>query len=325
MSVIRRLTVFFIAAFALFAACATPTNTPPAQQQSTESLEPHRKSYVLAIDNFWRIELPGGKRFDASGLAFDNGRLLTIDDGGPPVCEIQLTSTNLARLKQTSIFTWPQLTRFMAGKQGRFDFEGLARDEKGRVFACEEANRWIFQWDPATEAVTRLDIDWTPVRQYFSSNDNASFEGVAVGGGKLWVANERDRARIIEVDLASLKVVADFAPQPSNWSFVLHYSDLCWFKGRLFLLLRHHRVILEIDPATHDVLAEYKYHSLEDTAQHAYHKEYPTGNMEGLAVDDNYFWLVTDNNGFARVADSHDRRPTLFRCKRPADSQLPAK
>jgi len=117
--------------------------------------------------------------------------------------------------------------------------------------------------------------------------------------------------------LETLKVVADFAPQPSTWSFVLHYSDLCWFKGHLFVLLRHHQVILEVDPTTRDVLAEYNFHAIEDAPQHAYHKAYPTGAMEGLAVDDNYFWLVTDNNGFPRVQDNKDRRPTLFKCKRP--------
>jgi hypothetical protein len=63
---------------------------------------------------------------------------------------------------------------------------------------------------------------------------------------------------------------------------MLHYSDLSWFKGHLFVLLRHHQVILEVDPATRDVLAEYNYHAIEDAPQHAYHKAYPTGTMEGL-------------------------------------------
>jgi uncharacterized protein YjiK len=273
--------------------------------------------FKLSADEFWRLELPGGRRIDASGLVWNEGKLLVVDDGDPPLYEITFTTTNVARLQQSSIMTWPQLTRFMAGKSGRFDLEGIARDEQGRIYASEEANRWVFRWDPKTKAVDRLAIDWTLVKQYFTGGKNASFEGVAVGGGKLWVANERDRARVIEVDLETLKVVGDFAPQPSSWSFALHYSDLCWFKGRLFVLLRHHQVILEVDPATRQVLAEYNYQSVEDSPQHAYQKEYPTGTMEGLAVDDQYFWLVTDNNGFARVQDAKDRRPTLFRCKRP--------
>jgi uncharacterized protein YjiK len=273
--------------------------------------------FVLSAEDFWRLDLPEGRRFDASGLTWDNGRLLVVEDGDPPLYQIEFTTNNVARLKQTSVLSWPQMTKYIVNKHGRFDLEGIARDDQGRIYACEEANRWIFRWDPATKKVERLEIDWAPVRQYFSGSDNASFEGIAVGGGRLWLANERDRARIIEVDLQTLKIVGDFAAQPSAWSFILHYSDLSWFKGHLFVLLRHHQVILEVDPATRDVLAEYNYHAMEDAPQHEYHKSYPTGTMEGLAVDDNYFWLVTDNNGFPRRQDSRDRRPTLFKCKRP--------
>jgi hypothetical protein len=39
--------------------------------------------------------------------------------------------------------------------------------------------------------------------------------------------------------------------------------------------------------------------------------------MEGLAVDKNYFWLVTDNNGWVRKKFPDDSRPTLFKCARP--------
>lgn len=240
-----------------------------------------------------------------------------VADGSPTLFEVEFGETNTAHLKKTEIFTWPQLTPFIASKRGRFDFEGLARDERGRIYACEEANRWVFRFDPTTTNVERLEVDWAPVQKYFSSDQNASFEGIAVGGGKLWLANERERARVIEVDLETLKVVADFTPQPSFWALVTHYSDICWFEGHLFLLLRHHRVVLEIDPTTREVVAEYNYMDMEEDPEHRYLRAYPTGTMEGLAVDKDYFWLLTDNNGFARQQDPADRRPTLFKCKRP--------
>ena len=57
---------------------------------------------------------------------------------------------------------------------------------------------------------------------------------------------------------------------------------------------------------------------MEDDPRHAYHKVYFfVGVMEGLALDDHNFWLVTDNNGLGRVANPQDRRPTLFKCPRP--------
>jgi hypothetical protein len=39
--------------------------------------------------------------------------------------------------------------------------------------------------------------------------------------------------------------------------------------------------------------------------------------MEGLAVDRDYFWLCTDNNGLSRKKYPGDTRPTLFKCRRP--------
>ena len=46
-----------------------------------------------------------------------------------------------------------------------------------------------------------LPIDWTSVKRFFDSKDsNASFEGVAVGGDTLYVANERQLGQIITVD-----------------------------------------------------------------------------------------------------------------------------
>jgi hypothetical protein len=309
------------AALTLWIGCATAPQSPaPATQAWPTNEIPARaktNSFKLSVENFWRIELPQGQRLDASGLVWVDGKLLMVADGNPTLFEVQFGETNTAHLKKTEIFTWPQLTPFVSGKRRRFDFEGLARDERGRIYACGEADRWVFRFDPTTTNVDRLEIDWSPVRKYFSSDQNASFEGIAVGGGKLWLANERERARVIEVDSETLKIVADFAPQPSFWALVTHYSDICWFEGHLFLLLRHHRVILEIDPATRQVLAEYNYMDMEEAPEHRYLRAYPTGTMEGLAVDKEYFWLLSDNNGFARQQDSADRRPTLFKCKRP--------
>jgi hypothetical protein len=97
-----------------------------------------------------------------------------------------------------------------------------------------------------------------------------------------------------------------------------HYSDLAFFGGRLFVLDRNHRAILEVDPESKKVVAEHSYGSIEVMPEHAYKTLYPTGAMEGLAVDKDYFWMITDNNGLPRFKFPRDIRPTLFRCKRPA-------
>jgi len=283
----------------------------------------HFETYTLKAEHIWQMNLPNGERFDASGLFLDKaGRLLTESDQRIGVYQVKFdagsNAVNLARIPDC--FTAAQLAPFAREKFGRYDCEGVTEDEQGRIYLCEEADRWILRWDPGTKTVERLNIDWRPVEKYFSSDRNAAWEGIAIHGSTLYVANERKKGRIIVVDLNTLKVIDDYVA-PASWSWWFwdaHYSDLCWFEGSLYALMREDHVILKIDPATHLVLAEYNFEQMEHDREVIYHDLYPmTGVMEGLAVDKNYFWLCTDNNGQSRKKYAGDTRPTLFRCRRP--------
>jgi len=277
--------------------------------------------YTLRAERIWQLNLPKGERFDASGLAFTaQGDLLTISDRGPTVYRIKfLENTNAADLIEVpNCFTPAQLQPFAHEKIDRYDTEGVALDEQGRIYICEEANRWVLRCDPAAGSVERFAIDWSPVKKYFDPGDlNASFEGVTVANGRLYVANERQLGRIIVVDLASLRVIDDFVVRPAGSNARdIHYSDLSWFDGVLYALLRESRCVLAINPADHRVLAEYNFKEMEREPDVLYRSLLPTGQMEGLAVDREYFWLVTDNNGTARARHPGDIRPTLFKCRR---------
>lgn len=276
--------------------------------------------YTLAAEQTWLCNLPDGRAYDASGLLFlPDGSLLTVNNRSMGLHRVEFAAnTNVVNLVPlTNCFTKEQIAPFASEKVGPYDCEGIAQDEQGRVYLCEEGNRWILRWNPKTFQVERLPIDWTSVTNYFSADRNASFEGIAIGNGKLYVANERSEPVIIVVDLASLKVVEHFVVRPETNSLlgILHYSDLCWFEGKLFVMCRQHRVVLEVEPATHRVLAEFNYRELEDSL--GYMKNLPVGVMEGLAVDRDFIWLCTDNNGLARFKYPKDIRPTLLKCRRP--------
>lgn len=294
------------------------TNSTSSDQRSLRA-----RRIPLQLEGSWQLNLPMGQRFDASGLFEQtNGTLLTINDREAAVYQVKFQDgTNSADLiKVPDCFTPTQLAPLAKEKIDRYDIEGIAGDEAGRIYLSEEANRWILRWDPKSHNVERLDIDWSPVQKYFHPTDrNASFEGIAVGGGRIYVANERQSGRIIVVDQKTLKVIDDFMPRPSTAALGdIHYSDLSWYDGHLYVLLRHHKVVLEVEPSSHAILGEFTFGSIEDAPETAYRKLFPTGTMEGLAVDKDFIWLATDNNGFARVKFSKDIRPTLFKCRRPA-------
>lgn len=206
---------------------------------------------------------------------------------------------------------------FAAEKTGRWDCEGIAEDSRRRLYVCEEGNRWILRWEPKNKTVERLDIDWNPVKKYFHPADlNASFEGIAVGKGKLYVANERQKGMIIVVHLASQKVTDHFVVRPSNTrARDIHFSDLCWFEGALYALVRESRVVLKIDPGTRLVSDEYRLDA--DDGNFTYKKGHAVRLLEGLAVDRRGFWLAADNNGSPGQQSPHDARPLLFHCLHP--------
>ena len=284
---------------------------------------PQFHSFTLQADQTWQMNLPEGQRFDASGLFLEkSGDLLTESDQRIGVYRIHFIdnqpSVDLERIPDC--FTPAQLVPFDATKHGRYDCEGVTEDDQGRIYLCEEGDRLILRWDPRDHKVTRLNIDWTPVEKYFSSDRNAAWEGIAIHGSTLYVANERKWGRLIAVDMNTWKVTDSFALRASQsmW-YEPHYSDLCWHDEALYALMREDHVILKIDPVRHLVLAEYNFGEIEYAPDNAYHTVVPlvVGVMEGLAVSDKYFWLCTDNNGLARKRHPGDTRPSLFKCRRP--------
>lgn len=298
------------AALVLSAGCKTPQNT------SGHGWPRHR----LQAEQITSLNLPDGKQFDASGLyLLESGELLTLRNTRDSILyRIEfLPGGKEANLKPIGdCFSNDALRATVDDKTG-FDCEGIARDSEGRFYICEERRRVIFRCDPKSGKTDRLPIVWGKAEDYFSTVDkNASFEGVAVGDGKLYVANERSSAVIIEVDLSSLKAKKTFVVQPAKSSFFgLHYSDLCWFDDQLWVLCRQHRVVLKVDPKSRQVLDEFDYGDIEESL--GYRTGLPMGLMEGLAVSKDSIWIVTDNNGDPRGRTGNDTRPTLVRCPRP--------
>ena len=304
----------------LTALLVLPVNA--ATQPVLQDSDPPPKQYRLSLDKVWQVDTPAGERFDASALLWTtNHQLLTVNDRGPDLFQIVFPEGKGAPVIKAmpGMFSQAQFARFASQKKTRFDTEGIGQDEQGRFYICEETDRWILRLDPATRQVERLAIDWEPVRQHFDPKDtNASFEGVAVGDGKLYVANERSHCRILVADLTSLKVTDNFLVRPINNNAAdFHYTDLCYFEQSLWVLLRDVRTVLQVDPATHQLKAQFDFAHLELRPDLAYLSSFVTGSMEGLAVTKDEIWLITDNNGLGRLKFPKDIRPTLLKCPRP--------
>lgn len=312
-----------------------PTGTPspsnaliqsPAAEPATRTAatpKPGAGKFTLKCSERWLLASPHGERYDASGLLFlPDHSLLTVNDRGKGIERIQFRAgTNVADLVTVPrLFSTTGLYSAAVPPPKGHDLEGLALDAQGRIYVSEESRRRILRFDPATGKGEVLPIDWTPVRKYFDSKDsNASFEGIAVGGDTLYVANERSVGRIIVVDLNTFQIRDHFQVHPIDRpARDVHYSDLSWFDGHLWVLCRESHSVLRVDPATRKVIAEFDYSGLELSREMGYLNPFPGyGFFEGLAVDATNIWLAIDNNGFPRLTDATDHRPSLYRCLRP--------
>jgi hypothetical protein len=291
-----------------------------AGDEAPDSAATPTNRFELTPDGKWLMQ-PISGRYDASALLrLPDGRLLTVNDKEVPPCVIVLGSNQVARLvPEPSLFPIDAVRAAAGRPRYAPDIEGLAVDGAGRIYMCTEGPRWIFRTDPEGKSVERLPIDWSPVQRWFSTNDgNASWEGIAVGGNRMYVANERSIGRIVEVDLATLRVVGDFQVAPfGNTSPDVHYSDLSWFGGKLWVLCRDIRKILRVSPETRVVEVEYDFTAAELDPQNAYLTALPYGFAEGLSVDATHLWVAFDNNGMPRRSAPTDFRPLLLRFPRP--------
>jgi len=275
-----------------------------------------RKHFTLAADATWQLDVK--ERFDASALTFHNGKLITVNDRDGSFYELALPTNSVAKLKRLDLFPKDRLSQLAAKKTSRFDLEGISKDSHGNLYVSEETQRLVFQSSPDGKVIEAFAFDWSPVKKFLSNDPNASLEGIAIAGDLLYLANERSSPRIVVIDLPTRKIIDSFFVDSEGFAFGgPHYSDLAFFENRLFILNRNNRCILEVDPAKKRVLAEHSFGQMELAEDLAYKSEYPTGAMEGLAIDSEHFWLLTDNNGHARFKHPQDTRPTLFRCKRP--------
>lgn len=279
----------------------------------------------LKWERTWALTPPDASRFDASALLrVADGSLLTVNDKQAGLYRIEgLDQGNEARLTLVpGVFTKASLDAASGRNAPAYDLEGLAIDDQSRLYVCDEISRDLFRFDPRTSKTERLATDWSPVRRWLSEDGNASWEGLAIGGRELFLANERNVGRIVVLSTSTWKVLRTFSVSPPDRpARDVHYSDLCWNGDRLWVLCRESQCILRVEPEGGRVEAAFGYGAIERDPKHGYLNPLPVGFVEGLAVEADTAWLLVDNNGIGRISDPKDVRPTLWRCRVPPTKQ----
>src|SRR5947208_8425567 len=84
-----------------------------------------RKHFILKAEQTWQLNAPGNQRFDASGLSFWKGKLLTISDRDSELFEISFGTNGTAQLNVTDFFSHAAVAKVAIKPEPRYDCEGI--------------------------------------------------------------------------------------------------------------------------------------------------------------------------------------------------------
>jgi len=216
---------------------------------------------------------------------------------------------------------------------GSLDFEGIACDARQQLYLVSEAKAAVLRIAPGGDAA------WLPLpasmvaearQRGMLHHFNAIFEGLAIDpkGQRLWLAAEREKRGLLALQFGADGWACSKAcvllseggsedvppPMRTGASYAKDFSDLTWFKGKLFTLERNAYKLCRRDA---DTGAVERCWSFADTGlQPSRRYDQPYGLTEALALDDAGAWVGTDNNNWVR-ADG-EQRPVAWRFAAPA-------
>ena len=156
---------------------------------------------------------------------------------------------------------------------------------------------------------------------------NAGMEAVTYLGNHTFLLSvERQPRGLIEVTFdAEFKSILKQTNQLFDDSiYPLHESrkpdlaGLYYHQGVVYALHRNAYIIHALIKDEQGLYREgqaWSYEHIVKDPQYAY-QDMQFGHAEGLAVDDNYFYLVLDNNNNSRLKNPNDQRPLLIKAKR---------
>ncbi len=323
-----RLLRLWAIASALSIACRPRSHAAPTREKSGEA--DATGPIELVLERALPIDVRDD--FQPSGLALREGALLTVSDKhDAAVYEIVLGSTTAA-VRPFVAFTAPAL------EPGPLDFEGIAIDAQGALLLASESHFRVLRvtidggGPKAAPSNSKGSSAWiTPSLEALGHDAglfqkwNANLEGIArLADGRWLLAAERDPRGLIELGpdgdtthAAAWSLPTSIYPMPPGRA--PDFSDLTVSDGNVYALERNSHLIVRLERHERgwQEREAWSYLRTETDPRFAYQNAvYGVG--EGLSIDRNHVFVVTDNNRLARAQDPSDRRPVLFMFARPA-------
>ena len=279
---------------------------------------------ALKLHQVFYVDAP--KNFQPSGLTIVNGCLYTISDkhdhfiyrlelkndiaSAIPAIRIRLPSGSLLHL---------------------LDFEGITHDGAGNFLLASESQCRVLKVPAKDGNAGWMTADLKPVglKTGLFQVRNAGLEGICyVTDKKLILCAERQPRGFLEVNPTQNPVsILAYQSEKSKFKFPegisKDFSGLYYFRNAVYVLERNAFIVSRLKREG-DCLVEstgWSYRHIETMRPYRY-ADMTYGKAEGLCMDDNYIYIVIDNNGDSRDGNPDDRRPLLMVFEHPDNFSL---
>ncbi len=274
-----------------------------------------------------------------SGLAYCNHRLLMVSDRHDRhvfQLQISLDKAIYSTYRHLTVPAYPnhkitdKFQQLVTGK--RFDWEGISCHRSGIYLLSEQYNNVLYVTDRETDWLDLPRADYVG-QQGILTRHNAGLEGISWhSDGRLLLAAERNARGLLELSHRQTTAPATF-PLSSHWQLdklatplepihdgsperIADFSGLAVDSSSTYSLERNLFKICRRDDDFKEASC-WSYAHVELAEELRYQSTY--GVAEGIAVDNEYIYLVTDNNEKPLVNAPNDRRPRLWIFSKPSD------
>ncbi len=286
--------------------------------QSVTSVEP------IQLNEYRVYPINGIDQIEPSGLTLKNGTLYTVGDKHRAIYRLDIRDDEAWLHKEMTLASERDLG------VAALDLEGITTVDGDFVLVSEAHHRLIHVHRDGQ-------LRWLPAQGnglYQSAFDagllqlhNAGLEGVAyLGNQRFLLAAERQPRGLITLKFSEdmTELVSQHNQIMLNSRQYLHgrhpdMTGLFVHQNQVYALQRNAYVVHELNAVGNRLYQEgraWSYEHIVRDPKHAY-SDMRFGHAEGLAVDDDHFYLVLDNNRIPNAKNPNDKRPLLIVAQRP--------
>ncbi len=263
----------------------------------------------------WRLD---NSLYTVSDKVSDRLIQIPFEDSFLKYSLLTMLNSKKAFLRHTNTFSYS--SEDANANQINLDFEGITTCSKDVFYVIAERKRLLLKINMSDFTIEEMK---TGLDKFINANQhleidrhhktNAGLEGIAYNcdDNLIYLANERDKPYIFVFDVDNSQILSVHKP-PYFENKGADISDMIFYKRHLYLCYRNNREIWKVNCQNFKTVNILSYKAVVDDEQFVYNTGERFGIVEGLYIDDNYIYLMTDNNSSQRQADNDDFRPTLF-------------